>query len=147
MGEQYLERLFAFTNSFYLYFQVRWNVWGAYNNIIYWDDPNWNIVAGLYADDNRLELDHGSAYAVGTTTIVANTTYHVWVEWAKGSGNDGTMKLFVSTTGVKPATPEANITAGNGGATQRIYIGPTSSGPDVIFDRILVDDEPIGSNP
>jgi len=146
-GEQYLERPFAFTSSFYLYFKVRWNVWGDYNSIIYWDDPDWNIVAGLYADDNRLEVDHGSAYAVGTTTIVANTTYHLWVEWTKGTGNNGTMKLFISTTGVKPATPEANITAGNGGATQRIYIGPTSSGPNVIFDRILVDDVPIGSNP
>ena len=147
VGVQYIERPFVFTNSFYLYFRVRWNTWTDYNNIIYWDDPGWNIVAGLYADHNRMELNHGSAGAFGTTTIVANTTYHVWVEWTKGTGSNGTMKLFVSTTGLKPAAPEANITTGNGGATERIYVGPTSSGPNAIFDRILVGNTPIGSNP
>jgi len=147
VGAQYLERPFVFTNSFYLYFRVRWNTWTDYNNIIYWDDPGWNIVAGLYADHNRMELNHGTAKAFGTTTTVANTTYHVWVEWTKGTGSNGTMKLFISTNGVKPATPEASITAGNGGATQRIYVGPTSSGPNAIFDRILVGNAPIGSNP
>ena len=55
------------------------------------------------------------------------------------------MKLFMSTTGVKPASPEANITTGNGGATARMYMGPTSAGPNAIFDRVLVDDVPIGS--
>ena len=147
LGPQYVERPFAFSNSFYLYFLVRWNTWSDYNNIIYWDDPNWSIVAELYADQNRMVLTHGSANAFGTTTIVANTTYHVWVEWTKGSGNDGTMKLFISTSGVKPASPEATIVNGTGGPTERIYLGPTAFGPNVIFDRILVDDVPIGSNP
>jgi len=145
VGVQYVERPFVFTNSFYLYFRVRWNTWGDYNNVIYWDDPGWNIVAGLYTDHNRLELNHGSANAFGTTTIGANTTYHVWVEWTKGTGANGTMKLFISTTGTKPASPEASLSNGNGGATQRIYIGPTSAGPNAIFDRILVASNPIGN--
>src|SRR5439155_21742547 len=145
VGVQYLERGFPFSDSCYLYFQVRWTAWSDYNNIIYWDDPGWNIVAGLYANHTRIELNHGSSKAYGTSTIVANTTYHVWIEWTKGSGTNGTMKLFLATTGAKPSAPEATITTGNGGATQRIYIGPTSSGPDVIFDHILVDDVPIGS--
>src|SRR5207237_1172897 len=98
-GGQYIERPFVFTNSFYLYFQVRWNTWTDYNNIIYWDDPGWNIVAGFYAEHNRLELNHGSAEAFGVTPILANTTYHVWLEWTKGSGTDGGMKLFLPTHG------------------------------------------------
>ena len=69
------------------------------------------------------------------------------MEWTKGTGSNGTMKLFVSTTGTKPAAPEASITGGTGLATQRMYLGPTSTGPNVIFDRILVDDVPILSNP
>src|SRR5262249_56660511 len=36
---------------------------------------------------------------------------------------------------------------GNGGAPARLYLGPTSAGPNVVFDRIFVDDVPIGSNP
>ena len=57
------------------------------------------------------------------------------------------MKLFISTTGTKPTSAEATITTGNGAATQRIYVGPTGTGPNVIFDRLLVDDVPILSNP
>ena len=57
------------------------------------------------------------------------------------------MKLFISTSGVKPASPEATIVNGTGGPTERIYLGPTAFGPNVIFDRILVDDVTIGSNP
>jgi hypothetical protein len=147
VGAQYCERPFVYANSFYLYFQARWNTWGNYNNIIYWDDSNYNIVIGLYADNAKAEIKHGSVGVFGTTALTANTTYHFWVEWTKGTGANGTLKLFVSTTGVKPANPEANITTGNGAAPARMYLGPTGSGPNAIFDRLLVDDVPIGSNP
>jgi VCBS repeat-containing protein len=146
-GAQYIQRIFQYSTSFNLYFRVRWNTWSDYANVIYWDNNSWGTAASLYADDNRLQLAHGSASALGTTVLAANVTYHVWVEWTKGTGSNGTMKLFVSTTGTKPATPEASITNGNGAATERIYVGPTGNGPNVIFDRILVDDVPIPSNP
>src|SRR4051812_41687690 len=32
-----------------------------------------------------------------------------------------------------------------GGATQRIYVGPTATGPNAIFDRILVANAAIGN--
>jgi len=145
VGSQHLQRAFAFSTSFNLYFRVRWNTWSDYHAIIHWDDANYGTAAVIYGDDNRIQLGHGSVYANGTTVIAANTTYHVWVEWTKGAGANGTMKLFVSPTGTKPVSPEASITTGNGGATQRIYVGPTGSGPNVIFDRLLVDDVPIGN--
>jgi VCBS repeat-containing protein len=145
VGSQHLQRAFAFSTSFNLYFRVRWNTWTDYHAIIHWDDANYGTAAVLYGDDNRIQLGHGSVYANGSTAIAANTTYHVWVEWTRGTGANGTMKLFISSTGTKPAAPEASITTGNGGATQRIYVGPTGSGPNVIFDRLLVDDVPIGN--
>jgi hypothetical protein len=147
VGAQYVWRTSRFTTSFYLYFQVRWNAWSDFNNIVYWEDSNWNTAAGVWADDNRIEIYHGSVSADGTTGLSANTTYHVWVEWTKGTGSNGTMKLFVSTTGTKPATPEVSLGTGTGGAVERLYVGPFNTGPNVIFDRILVDDVPIGSNP
>ncbi|HXI53712.1 MAG TPA: Ig-like domain-containing protein, partial [Candidatus Saccharimonadales bacterium] len=146
-GEAYVEHPFDFGNSFYLYFQARWNTWEDFNNIVYWDDDNFDIVAAIYADENRAEVKHGSTGAFGTTPLTSGVTYHFWVEWTKGNGSDGTFKLFVSTTPTKPASPEVNITSGNGGAPVRMYLGPTGSGPDVLFDRLLVDDVPIGSNP
>src|SRR6185295_9864083 len=106
-GAQFVWRNFQYAASFNLYFRVRWITWSDYASVIYWDDSSWGTAASLYADDNRFELSHGGASALGTTTLVANTTYHVWVEWTKGTGSNGTMKLFVSTTGTKPALPEA----------------------------------------
>jgi glucose/arabinose dehydrogenase len=146
-GAQYVERPFSFNNSFYLYFQARWNTWGNFNNIIYWDDSNYNIVLGLYADSSRAEIQHGSASQFGTTALKSGVTYHMWVEWTKGTGANGTFKLFVSTNGIKPTVADASVSNGNGGAPARIYIGPTSSGPNAIFDRVFVDDVPIGNNP
>jgi glucose/arabinose dehydrogenase len=147
VGAQYLWRTFRYADSFNLYFRIRWNAWADYSNIIAWDDIGWSTVGGIWADDNRISIAHGSAYAVGTTSIAVNTTYHVWAEWARGSGNNGTMKLYVSGDGIKPGTPEASITIGTGGGTERMYMGPFAAGPNVVFDRILVDDVPIGSNP
>ena len=86
---------------------------------------------------------HGSVPALGTTALSTNTTYHVWVDWTKGTGTNGTMKVFVSTTGTKPAVAEASLTTGNGGATQNLHLGPTGTGPNLIFDRLLIDDVPI----
>src|SRR2546429_2357443 len=93
VGAQYLERPFVFTNSFYLYFRVRWNTWSDNNNIIYWDDPGWNIDAGLHADHQTMELQRGTPCAFGTTTTSADTTYHVRAEWTKDTCVNGTMKL------------------------------------------------------
>jgi glucose/arabinose dehydrogenase len=146
-GAQHIRRTFQYSTAFNLYFRARWNTWSDYASVIYWDNNNWGTAASLYADDNRLELGHGSASALGTTVLAANVTYHVWIEWTRGTSSNGTMKLFVSTTGTKPALPEASITTGTGTATERIYLGPTGSGPNVIFDRILVDDVPIPGNP
>jgi hypothetical protein len=146
-GAQHIWRTFQYATSFNLYFRVRWAAWRDYANVIYWDNNNWGTAASLYADDNRLQIAHGSAAALGSTVLAANVTYHVWVEWTRGTGSNGTMKLFVSTSGAKPTTSEASITTGSGAATERIYVGPTSTGPNVIFDRILVDDLPIPGNP
>jgi len=147
-GAQYVERPFIYGDSFYLYFRARWNTRRNSRFVVYWDDSKFNVVASLFVDhSSRLEINHGTASVLGTTPVAVNVTYHAWVEWTRGSGTNGTMKLFVSTTGLKPAHAEATITNGNGGAPSRIYFGPTQSGPNVIFDRILVDDVPIGSNP
>ncbi len=145
VGNQHVWRVFQYPTSFNLYFRVRWNIWSDYNNIVYWDNVNYDTAAMVYGDNNRMQLVHGSAVANGTTTLTTNVTYHVWVEWTKGTAANGTMKLFIASTGTKPASPEASITTGSGTATERIYVGPTGAGPNAIFDRILVDDVPIGN--
>jgi hypothetical protein len=147
IGNQHIVRSFQFGNAFYMYFKIRWNAWTDYENIVLWEDASWNSPAGLFADDNKISISHGTVAVLGTTSIATNSTYHVWVEWTKGTGTNGTMKLFVSTTGTKPSTPEASITNGNGAATARMYLGAFSTGPNIVFDKILIDDVEIGSNP
>ncbi len=94
----------------------------------------------------HIQITHGdgpNTFAYGTTVLAVNQTYHVWIEWTKGTGNNGTMKLFVSETGTKPAA-QASITTGNGGATGTIFVGPTAAGPDVIYDRLRISASPFG---
>lgn len=146
-GGQYIWRDLAMAENFSMYFQVRWRTWADYGSIIHFEAPDFSAAAAIYADDNRLELIHGNASSTGTTPITTNVTYHVWVDWAKGTEGDGTMNLYIATNTSKPAEPEATITNGDGSTIQRLYVGPSTSGPNVIFDRLLIDDEPIGSNP
>jgi len=146
-GAQYISRTFQNSTSFYLYTQVRAIAWGSFTNLVYWDDAGWDSAATVWTDGINLHVTHGSASVIGTTPLSPNTTYHVWVDWTKGTGTNGTMKVFVATTGTKPAVADASLTTGTGGATQRLYVGPTGAGPNLIFDRLLIDDVAIGSNP
>ena len=146
-GSQYIWRPFVNSTTFSMYFQVRWNTWASYTSIIYWENSNWGAAAGLWAGANRLYINHGTTEATGTAPINVNTTYHVWVEWTKGTGTDGTMKVYMSATGTKPAVADATIIAGRGVATARMYVGPTTGAGNVIFDRIRIAAAPIGSNP
>jgi hypothetical protein len=147
IGTQTVSRAFAYPTTFSMYFQARWNTWSDFTSIVHWDDANWGTAAGIWAGDNLLYINHGTTEAFGITPLNPNTTYHVWVEWTKGTGTNGTMTLYVSTTGTKPAAADATITTGKGGATQTMYIGGSAAGPNVIIDRIRVAAAPIGSNP
>ncbi|HXI51970.1 MAG TPA: hypothetical protein VNH84_10710, partial [Candidatus Saccharimonadales bacterium] len=146
-GVQIARRPFAYSTAFYMYFRVRWNSWDPFNNVIDWEDPGTATTASIFADASKLQITHGGHSQLGTTTILENTTYHIWLEWTKGTGSDGTFAMYISTDGVKPGSPEANVTNGNGNAVDRMFVGPFSDGEDVIFDEILVSDAPIGDSP
>ena len=115
----FIQRPFARTSDFFCYFQVRWIAFAPYKFVVDWLDASSSSVSKVVTDGlpNRLQIVHGVPFASGTTVITTNVTYHVWVEWTRGTGADGTMKLFISTTGVKPGSPEASITTGTGNTT------------------------------
>ncbi len=147
VGTQHVWRPFANATTFSMYFRVRWSAWTSYTSVINWDNSSWGAAAGVWAGANRLYISHGTQEATGTAPLNPNTTYHVWVEWTRGTGTNGTMKVYVSTTGAKPAGADATITTGNGAATARMYMGANAAGSNVMFDRVLIADIPIGSNP
>lgn len=152
VGAQYIAHAFEYSTSFNMYFRVRWNTLSTGNrSIVYWQAPapSGDTVASVRILDGGsvIQIVHGggpNTFAYGTTVLAVNQTYHVWIEWAKGTGNNGTMKLFVSTTGIKPAA-QANINTGNGGATGTIFVGPTAAGPNVIYDRLIISGLQIGN--
>ena len=147
-GVSFIQRSFVREDPIYCYLRVRWASWSDYKFVVDWlDDAQGSTATLLTSFGRKLEIKHGSVSVPGTTTINLDTTYHVWLEWTKGSGSDGTMKLFVSTDETKPAAPEVFITTGNGVGTALFDIGPFGAGVDVVYDSILIDDEPIGSNP
>ena len=96
VGIQYIWRPFVNATTFSMYFQVRWNAWTDYTSLIHWDNASWGEAVGIWAGDNRLAITHGARTATGTAPINPDTPYHVWVEWTKGAGTDGTMKLYMS---------------------------------------------------
>ena len=148
----FIQRPFARTDDFYSYFQVRWTALAPYKYVVDWLEADSTSITRVITDGfpNRLQIVHGSVSVSGTTILTANLTYHVWAEWTRGTGDNGTMRLFVSTNGVKPASPEAAIATGTGNrAIAKFDVGPFDGAAttDVMYDRILLDDEPIGSNP
>ena len=146
-GREFVYRTFVATNNFDLYFRARWNVWADYISFIYFETADYLAAGSVFADNNLLQVNHGSASVTGATPIVPDTTYHIWLEWIRGTGSNGTMNLYVSTNVIKPSLPEASISTGNGGAIERIYFGAFAAGFDVLIDSLFIDDQTIGSNP
>lgn len=86
--------------------------------------------------------------AFTSITPVVGTTYHVWLEYVEGAGN-GSCSLYVSTDASKPGSPSAART----GLTistdaVRLTLGAFLDEMDaIIFDKVRVDDQVIGSDP
>ncbi|MBK7999042.1 MAG: hypothetical protein IPK15_10095 [Verrucomicrobia bacterium] len=146
-GSEFIYRTFVATNNFDLYMRAHWNAWVDYISFIYFETADFQAAGSLFADNNLLQINHGSASVIGSTAIQLDTTYHIWLEWLRGDGTNGTLNLYVSTNVIKPTLPEASISTGNGGAIERIYFGSFSAGFDVVIDSLFIDDQPIGSNP
>jgi hypothetical protein len=92
-----------------------------------------------------------SVYADGsdsTATVGAmsvDTKYHVWMRFVSG----GTCTIAFSTDGTRP-TSGNNFTSKTGGVANAGLVrlqGITETGANTIWDRILVLDGAIGSNP
>src|SRR5258706_1228134 len=120
VGAQRIYRTFSFSNSFYLYLKARFITLPTYQVLMEWRDSSLNTAIEMYMNGGTVDLSHGQANAKGSTSFAPGVTYDIWIEWTKGTGANGTLKLFVSTNGTKPASPEVNISNGNGGVGERL---------------------------
>src|SRR5258706_2448938 len=150
LAGQQISRAFSFSDSFYFYCKMRFISLPTFQGLMFWRNALGSTMAEFYFNNDfgNMELIHGSVIVLSSNLFTIDTTYDVWIEWTRGTGADGTMKLFVATDGIKPANPQVSIANGNGGAIDRFVLGPENPARgDVIFDLILVDDVPIGDNP
>lgn len=110
-----------------------------------------NFTAG-----GALKIVDLSGGVTGTTvsTMSLDTTYHVWWSYTKGTSMNAYASCAFSTTGTQPTSGNnfADWPSSNGTSTAqggRVWLGHsgTNANADMIFDKVLIDDAVIGSNP
>lgn len=101
----------------------------------------------INADGSVRMVHHASGPTSSAGVISAGTTFHVWMDYHKGTGADSTAELFVSATSTKPGSATLSVT-GEGNTTQASRIAIMGwSGGNHIVDKVRVDDVAIGSAP
>jgi hypothetical protein len=111
------------------------------------------VVLALHMDatDGKFQIgDHqliNNGVTADATGFNLATTYHIWLEYIKGTGANGQGKLYVSTTSTKPGSPTASFNTGTAttDAYELLVFGGASG---AIIDRVIADGtQTIGSAP
>lgn len=141
----------AGTSPTHAFFRFRANT--SLNNwntsIFYLYDATDTEVARIRLDnDGTPMIYHGSASAVNwSLQLAANTTYYFWIDYTPGTGANGILNWYHSTTTTKPGSPTLSITTGTS-TTNPIYLkltgGYNSGGGIYLYDQVYVDDSVIG---
>jgi len=104
----------------------------------------------------RLSINNGTSTSITADSaagkIAAQTLYHVWWGYTKGTGSDGTYFVAFSSTGIMPTSGDNYASGTNGNANSdiaRVYlsVGATGEGNTVNIDKVRARTTPIGSNP
>jgi hypothetical protein len=99
----------------------------------------WSMVHGVITADSALSGSMG-----------AGTTYYLWYEFVSASeaeATDGVSRLYVATSGTKPAEPHILITDGTGYFTiekNRLTAPLKTVDQNYVFDDITVSTAPLG---
>lgn len=112
-------------------------------------DSSGNILAYLSWRPGfpRIAANHGTTGVTYGTNLATATAYYLWVDYTAGTGTDGVLTVYISTTSTKPGTAQISITTGISTANAaRIGVGFGRSGSG-IFDQILTSDSAIGAPP
>jgi hypothetical protein len=86
----------------------------------------------------------------GISTLSADTTYHVWFERIKGTGTNEIIRIYFSTDGIKPASPDTNKTNGTGTGQVNRFVAGTwgAGGGNMYYDKLRISiTAPFGDNP
>lgn len=87
----------------------------------------------------------GAANVESTVSYSVGQVYYIWLHYVKGFGANAVLQMFISTDGVKPATPIINVTNGNQTSDASTIRFATVNNAVYVVDWLLVDDEEIGT--
>lgn len=141
---------FAAQSSVWFYCMFRFP--SATNNntshLIQLRDSGGAEVCGMrFASGGVYTISHGTANASSAASAYASaTTYHIWLHYTKGTGANGTLDLYFSSTSTQPGSPSLSITTGTATAdAAQIFLqrGTTI----MVIDKVRVSASAIGSAP
>jgi hypothetical protein len=144
---------FTASGTFSVYFMM--NVPTVWNeaHVIWLRNSSDVVVLALHIDatDGKFQIGDHQLINTGVTADATGyslaTTYHIWLEYIKGTGANGQGKLYISTTSTKPGSPTASFNTGTAttDAAQILVFGGASG---TIIDRLIADGtQTIGSTP
>ena len=136
------------TDNCYVYFQMQIDAWDAFDTFMRFNDSfSTRASVRLNSSGSTWRAIHGTDFDDSTSSFSTSTHYHVWVEYEKGTGSDGVIRLYVSTS-AGSKTLEATASAGTSTTSvDRIYFQGTGTG-DIVFDSLKIDlTNPIPANP
>jgi hypothetical protein len=118
-----------------------------YTNLVYLMDASGNVLTKLETNNaGRIRMVHGSVVVDPGITLSTSTLYYVWIEYTKGTGSNGTLNGYYSTTTTKPGSPTWSITTGTSTADAAKLQFHIANGPaEYLIDQIIVDSSSIGS--
>lgn len=143
-----LSRTITTTGTFYWYCMINLSTATANELMFELRDAGAATVGGVrLRATNAVRIEQAGVNSANTAngTLAATTTYHLWIDWEKGTGANGVMRLYINSSATKPA---ASLTITNGAATTDAtswrFTGPTVG----IIDNIVFSyTATIGSNP
>lgn len=90
---------------------------------------------------------HGNAGCdTAAGAIAANTPIHLWVDRTRGTGSNGTLALYVSSTRTKPGSAACSLSNGDGAFDiDRLVLYALGDTATKHYDQIMVKSSVIGS--
>lgn len=137
------------SSEVYIHFRIRFTTdpAGDVEVMKLWNSAFSTIFTFSRADTEIAVIHHGSDTTTTTATLAANTAYHLWIHYAKGTGANGVHDIRISTTATMPVSADASSSSGvsTTDADYLAFKSAAGSGLSYIVDQILVKTTSIGT--
>jgi len=139
----------AFTaqDTVYVHFKYRiaTSVPGTSQPIMYFQLSTAAKMWVMFLTTGTLQISIGAKSATTVGTLAADTTYHIWAKYVKGTGANGVGSVAFSTNTTEPTSGDNFATFTDGTQTAQVD-NIELRGPFLrtsYFDQVIVDDAPI----